>query len=333
MVVASITAALTGLSLGLKPAESLVNLGKKAADGIEQSTSSDVGRVYYKIRALMENRTILGIETCLEEKYDNKEFVKSPAVTAFCNLFGPARNPSGVVYVLHDKEGNGKSTAGMALLTEWYQLGNDNKKIKGFMLKGDAVGDNIAKALMEELDCEKVNGWINILLHALNEPDEEAPSILILDGVNSLGEENINWKVIKALYDRMDGKKNIFVVVICQDAKVATEICGMNNGMRVVPMPGFYKGEKTSPQWVNTSWTRSQLLEMVKAEYSGKFTEEQLAFVQDGMTPMAVLLEARIALRCCHAAPESPRKKQRTGSIDTFLLPRHRHTQTPSKMS
>lgn len=48
----------------------------------------------------------------------------------------------------------------------------------------------------------------------MNEPDEEAPSILILDGVNSLGEENINWKFIKALYGRMDGKKIIFVVVI-----------------------------------------------------------------------------------------------------------------------
>lgn len=311
MVVVSITAALTGLSLGLKPAESLANLGKKAVDAIEQSTSSDVRRVYYKVRELMENRAILGIEKRLEVKEKNKEFVKSPAVTAFCNLFGPARHPSGVVYVLHDKSGNGKSTAGMALLTEWYQVGNN--KVKGFMLKGDAMGDNIAKALMEELECENVNGWINILLHALNEPDEEAPSILILDGVNSLGEENINWKFIKALYDRMDGKKNIFVVVICQDAKIATEICGMNNGIRVVPMPGFYEGEKTSPQWVNTSWTRSQLVEMVNAEYPSKFKEEQLAFVEDGMTPLAVLLEARIALRCNHAAPESPRKKQRTG--------------------
>jgi len=46
MVIASISAALTGLSLGLKPSESLANLGKKAVDAIEQSsTSSDVGRV------------------------------------------------------------------------------------------------------------------------------------------------------------------------------------------------------------------------------------------------------------------------------------------------
>ena len=41
------------------------------------------------------------------------------------------------------------------------------------MLKGDAMGDNIAKALMEKLDCEKINGWINTLLHALNKPDKD----------------------------------------------------------------------------------------------------------------------------------------------------------------
>lgn len=311
MVVATITDALAGLTLGLKPTESLANLGK-AADAIEESTTSDVGRVYYKVRALMENRTIVGIEKQLEQREDDAVFVKSSAVTAFCNLFGPTRNPSGVVYVLHDKAGNGKSTAGIALLTEWYQLGR-NRQVKGFMLRGDAMGDNIAKTLMEELDCEKVNGWIHVLLHGLNEPDDEAPSILILDGVNSLGEENINWKFIKSLYDCMDGKKNIFVVVICQDAKVATELCGMNDGLRVAPMPGFYGGEKSFPQWVHTRWTRSQLIKMLTANYPDKFTDEQLAFVSDGMTPMTVLLEARMSLRSEHTAPDSPRKRQCTG--------------------
>ena len=73
-------------------------------------------------------------------------------------------------------------------------------------------------------------------------------------------------------------------------------------------MPGFYEGEKPSPQWVNTSRKRSQLMEMVKAEYPGKVTEEQLTFVLNGMTPMAVLLEARIASRCNHTAPESQKE-------------------------
>ena len=55
-----------------------------------------MGRVYYEVRELMENRTILGIEKRLEEKDKIKEFVKSPAVTAFCNLFGSGKTIQGI---------------------------------------------------------------------------------------------------------------------------------------------------------------------------------------------------------------------------------------------
>lgn len=62
----------------------------------------------------------------------------SPALAAFRGLFGTEKFESGVVYILYDAAGNGKTTVGEALLNDWCDLGS-GKKIKGFMLAGEAA--------------------------------------------------------------------------------------------------------------------------------------------------------------------------------------------------
>ena len=312
-IIKGIEGALAGLSLGLRTIDGLSKLGEKVKSVNDKSTGKDPGRVYYKVRELKENRTILAMSESLKESSEN-QYAMSPALAALRGLFGPEKFESGVVYILYDEAGNGKTTAGEALLNEWRDLGS-GKKVKGFMLGGDALGDNLVQSMMtvNELDSANVQGWIHVLLHALNEPDEEAPSILILDGVNSLGEEQINKKFIKALYDSMKAEKNIFIVVICQDRDVATEFCGLNKGKRVVPMPGFYTGDsQTSPEWKNTTWSRDLLMQMLHVKHPEKFTDEMLEFIDDGMTPVEVMLKARKELRTKSVAPESPKKRKRS---------------------
>lgn len=305
-----IAEALAGLNVGLKAVDGLSKLGVTAASAFDDSVGTDPGRVYCKVRNLMEKRHILGTANKLKTADD--KYVMSPALSAFRGLFGPDEYASGVVYVLHDEPGNGKSTAGEALLNEFYDIDHESgRQIKGFMLKGDALGDNLVLSIMAELDCEKVKGWIHVLLHALDEPDEDEPSILILDGVNSLGEENINKNFVKALCDSMGAKMNIFIVVICQDRDVATELCGLNKGRRVVPMPGFYSGDiLITPEWKKTRWNRDLLIQMIDLKYEDKVTEEMLAFVEDGMTPCEVLLKICPKLRTRKVAPQSPKKRK-----------------------
>ena len=251
-------------------------------------TGADQGRLYYKVRSLMETRVVLVTANKLSSQ--GTKYVMSPALRALRGLFGPAEYASGVVYVLYDEPGYGKSTAGEAVLHEFYDIDPESgRQFKGFILKGDALGD-----MMNELGSEKVKGWIYVLLHSFNEPEEDAPYLLILDGVNSLGEENINKKFIKALYDSMRAEMNIFAVVICQDKDVATELCGLNKGKRVVPMPGFYTADNLiSPAWQNTCWSRDLLVETLCLKYEEKVNDQTLGFVEDGMMPCEVLLKIR----------------------------------------
>lgn len=56
-----IEGALAGLSLGLRTVDGLCQHGEKAKSVIDESTGKDPGRVYYKVRELKENRTILAM--------------------------------------------------------------------------------------------------------------------------------------------------------------------------------------------------------------------------------------------------------------------------------
>ena len=104
----------------------------------------------------------------------------------------------------------------------------------------------------------------------------------------------------------------MFVVVMTQEKKVAHELCQANGGQWVQPLPGYFTGDKESPIWNNTPWTRDLLVGAIRYENPGEFEEdEQCIFVEQGMTPLEASQRAMQELRRRNVtgeAPSSPRK-------------------------
>jgi hypothetical protein len=142
------------------------------------------------------------------------------------------------------------------------------------------------------------------------EPENLEPSLLILDGFNSLGQDDVNKKIIKQLYGLMNADKRMIVVVITQEDAVANTLCSLNGGARVAPLLGTYVGKETSPTWNGMRWTRDLLIEAVRYEFPGKFLQDDEAdFIVDGMTPLLAVKAAGLKTRT-GIGPRSPRKKK-----------------------
>eukprot|EP00977_Amphora_coffeiformis_P030204 scaffold45428_cov176-Amphora_coffeaeformis.AAC.8 len=316
-----ISAGLAALSLGLRTVDGLSNLSNNVKDWLKENRDKDVGRVYYKVLELMEKRAVLVHGAGLADKPTNAAVdpVRSPILESLIKLYGTNEetdelNASGIVYVIKDKSGNGKSHAGRALLQNFYALDNGDS-IKGFMISGDEMDDDIPAELGRQLGATSVEGWIHILLLAMSMPVQEHPSILIIDSFNSLGTDDVNLKFIKALYSMMNAKKNIFVVVLTQLDSVAQKLVDCNGGNRVVPLPGCSKGELTSLTWNETPWTREQLIGAIRYDLASEgvenyYNEQDFSFLSDRMTPLQAIKKMRTRLRRSKEEPDSPRKKR-----------------------
>jgi hypothetical protein len=179
------------------------------------------------------------------------------------------------------------------------------------MFSGDSWNGNLPNAICSELGASSVNGWMSLLLLAMNKQpaDEHHPSILILDSVNSVGENRVNIRFIKALYDLMAAEMNIFVVVLTQEKKVAQELFQENGGARIIPLPGSMEGTTDSPVWKEEKWTMEELIQLVHYKHPGKYTDEEIrTFVSPAMTPLEVNKKLT-GKRQSVLKPENPRKK------------------------
>lgn len=141
--------------------------------------------------------------------------MESPIVKTLMNLYGEP-NPDGVVYVMYAPPGQGKTFGARALLKNYYEFSQD-EYIKGFMLTGQTLDQDYMPQLCERIRASGVNGWMLALLLALNEPMTNRPSILILDGFNSLGQDNINLMFHSA-------------IVWIDESKHACVCCGHDTG-------------------------------------------------------------------------------------------------------
>lgn len=323
--------ALATLTLGLK----IWDTGVSLSEWLKENKDKEPGKLYDRVRNLMDKRAVLGGDiACLSsEAASSRDPVMSHDLSSLRGLFGTnpdtnKRNPSGVVYVLCDKGGNGKSHAGRALLTNFYQT-NNGKDIKGIMIEGDQLNTNISDKICKVLKATSVEGWIDIMLLAMDTPPQENPSILIIDGVNSRGPDDVNIQLIGALYARMNGMKNIFVVALTQNQQVAQALIDLNGGQRVKPMPGCFRGQSLSPEWTQSEWTEHQFTELVQyhctianESFGAAYTQEQVQsylrdnlanHVRDQSTPLQVVMDMRASLRTGGQEPCSPRKKRRTG--------------------
>ena len=311
---AAVIKGLTLLKLG-------INIGEEVVKN--SPAASSVGKAFYHVITLAEKRTVLGDAAKYDGKVSktgdckNPDPVESPAVVALRNLY-QNMCASGVVYVMYDKAGMGKTAAGIALLKSFFVLEKAKQNVKGIMITGDGMERDYASKMTSELGVNNVNGWLHALLLALDQPKNQHPSILLLDAFNDLGEDNLNKDFIKFLYtqmNRLNAKKNIFVVVMTQEEKVANELCQANGGQRIQPLPGYFTGDKQSPIWNNTPWTRGLLMGAIRYENPGEFEEdEQCTFIEEGMTPLEASQRAIQELRRRNVtgeAPTSPRKVKR----------------------
>ena len=156
---------------------------KKFVEDAEASMeSSDPGRAYERIVKWKNERAYLTPGGAFKaERVQGKLPLpcESPAVQAFRRLYAESVEP-GVVHVVFDAPGTGKSMGGVALLEDYHVLAN-HKNLKGIMIStGDEEGSYV-ELVRDILQTATVEGWLHLLLWSLSEPKGSAPALLVLD--------------------------------------------------------------------------------------------------------------------------------------------------------
>jgi hypothetical protein len=315
--------ALASLKLGFQldsGAANVAGMTKHAFDKLVVQDAS-LGNVHKKVKELMDQRAILcesdGFAMQQRGESDQTEPVKSPIVDGLINLYSQSHPaPQGVIYVMYAPAGQGKTFGARSVLEHFYDFpGEGDTRLKGFMLTGQYLDNDCMLQLSAHLGATAVKGWVHALLLAMDEPENLEPSLLSLDGFNSLGEDNVNEAFIKTLYGLMNATKNMIVVISTQEETVANKLCSLNGGQRIVPLPGTYTGEETSPTWNGMKWSRDLLIEAVRYEFPEKFpTNHEFDFIVGGMTPLQAKKAALSSLRRTgKGGPSgSPKKKNAT---------------------
>ena len=249
--------ALAALKLGFQVvggASNVARITKSEYDTLIVQDAS-LGKVYNKVKELLDQRAILCDFNAFEMNLavassEQPDPVQSPIIDALINLYSQAVL-QGVIYVMYAPAGQGKTFGARSLLRNFYafQGGEVEQNVKALMLTGQARhNSDYMSQLGDQLGATGVHGWIHALLFALDQPENLEPSLLILDGFNSLGEENVNERFIEHLYGLMNAQKNMIVVVSTSDEVVANQLCSLNGGQRVAPLPGSDTGKDlTSP--------------------------------------------------------------------------------------
>ncbi|KAL3902420.1 MAG: hypothetical protein SGARI_005844 [Bacillariaceae sp.] len=220
-----------------------VNLGFRVVDGVkklfdEDNADNNIGAVYDKVTELKSKRAHLYPSMLFEtidwdddEYKKSKDAVESSAVQAIKGLYREDVK-KGIVNVLYDLPGTGKSMAGLSLLDDFYLLPG-GRTLQGFMISTHASSGSYVEILAELLEASNTKGWLSALLLAMNEPHDRLPSLLILDDF-SLDTAGENIKFIENLYKLMNppkrNKMNIIVVVITQRKDAADALCDLNGG-------------------------------------------------------------------------------------------------------
>lgn len=325
-----------------------VHLVLRTVDGVQKlvdaanESNRDPGKLYDDVKALKHKRACLSPSTSfevtgLEDEYEGKKAVEeSPAVQAIQRLYEhPIRE--GVVNVLYDEPGTGKSMAGISVLRDFYSLPGGNHELQGLMVSTKASTGLYVEILAGLLDASSVKGWLHVVLLALDEPRNRVPSLLILDDFD-LDDGRKNLQFIEYLYKSLNSprgrKKNIMVVVMTQNQDAANSLCNLNGGRRVRPIDGFYDTREndlieklltsvmkirkpehhlTHPIWKGSLWTKDFLMKVLHYHLSdSEFSSyENFDFVKEGMPPFSVIQEANSILRLPTAGkPTSPRKRK-----------------------
>lgn len=154
-----------------------------------------------------------------------------------------------MICVLNAKSGQGKTFGARSMLECFnvFDSGPPSDHIKGVVITGQDIDDDYNTSLSRMLGATEVEGWMHAFLLALEQPKEGASTgfvdprhTSIRNSFNSLGNatddgSHVNVKLTKRLYDLIDGDRNLYALVITQEATVANKLCSMNQGMRIAP--------------------------------------------------------------------------------------------------
>lgn len=271
-----------------------------AAMGVEDKDAKravlKLDAVYQRTKVYMNERRIFDHATSSSwEHADDIPFepVLSMSMYALAGLYANG-HCMGRIYVMYDEAGNGKTFAGKALLRNLSTMESTAEEedgeavyLQGMMFTGSTIRGDYMKGMAEFLTGgEETQGWMRAFLDALDVPEGNQPSLLILDSFDCLGEDDVNLAFIQSLYEVLDSKKNIYVIVMTNQLDVADALCGMESGQRTFPMPMFYQGSDLAvPRWNGTRWRRELLLLAIRRTFPEKFPDDfHFDFVRDGMT-------------------------------------------------
>jgi hypothetical protein len=167
--------------------------------------------------------------------------------------------PTEPIYVLFASPRAGKTTAAVDFLDDFRK----QERRRGLMVSGKANPDTNYHELMGvHFGCSGVKRWIQALLVALRPtknttataeegttPNDD-PAILLLDELEDNNVVDLTIHFLSKLAQtpmRRDG--GFYTVVLTNSEVLAQRLLDIEDGGRVVPVPGTFDGDPRAPHW------------------------------------------------------------------------------------
>lgn len=213
---------------------------------------------------------------------------------------------SGNSHVVYARPSIGKTTAFLGLMAA---IKNHNgqtstkTKTQALMITGAPRHEPYLSYMAGALGIEDPEDVLPLLVAGMRTVPPSPSSILILDEMNWEGEDKCNIKMVDVLMRHIrNNNREIHLVVVTQDPKVADELCDLNKWQKIGPMDGMslptrqeirqQKAKVPSPpiKWNNdvVEWDVQHLSQFIDVRFAGKRFKngDDRSWLVKGMTPM-----------------------------------------------
>lgn len=256
-----------------------------------------------RLRKLAENRTVLGAPCDFGEKRIYSAIVERLIQTYVSEKRGAG---PGRIYVLYAPPSSGK-TIGAIYFFENVLL---QLNTTGIMISG--ANQNYLFHMATVLGCDVTDpGWVHSLLAALMPGPASANTghapLLLLDEFDVEGDGNVNILFMN-IFKQQVLNKGFFCIIQTQNKSLANKLCRMDTGQKIAPLPSVLQipwlgfGD---PEWDIVMWDIIMLTKLIHLRYPGRFTEETITWIEEGMTPTIAINEAEKRLRPKIASEEA----------------------------
>eukprot|EP00542_Grammatophora_oceanica_P018901 CAMPEP_0194048978 /NCGR_PEP_ID=MMETSP0009_2-20130614/29244_1 /TAXON_ID=210454 /ORGANISM="Grammatophora oceanica, Strain CCMP 410" /LENGTH=315 /DNA_ID=CAMNT_0038695023 /DNA_START=249 /DNA_END=1193 /DNA_ORIENTATION=- len=271
-------------------------------------------------------RNLVKVNPDKHRKWRPKFFVtESPVYQAMIKIAADTNRHNGKVWVLYAKSCSGKTVSGRYLVEQ----AGTNFKLKRGMFIGKEEGDPLVSKIAKLIGAPDMDdlSWVNALFEALagveatkfekmrrkvllsccfsedmNHYDEfhrvtsyignEAPVMVFDDVRGELVDED---KRFLEIVFELCNLRRVNVFILTDDRNTANELCKMDGGNRVKPLPGFYDGRHSPDEdvnWTEETWMVEDLSNLVFSYYprikeNGQYVGDDgnAVFVKEGTLP------------------------------------------------